>query len=237
MAGDFNLKLDKAAETGDVQALQAIVRSYAEKNPDFHRAVDDALSLAAFNGRLEAVKYLLEVGADPFGRNDAALNLALMDGHQEVSAFLQAVITAEKAQFFADMAAQADIKTWLRQEYRDTHEAALVRACKMKCLGEITEKMIAAGDSLTLQDLSQFREHEGKRDLLDLAVGSLQLQHILKPALWRGRLEEMRAVWQKVSEDGKEFLGVDFAIVMAAYHQMTLKEKHKATGFKGFKPG
>jgi hypothetical protein len=236
MAGDFNLKLDRAAETGDIQALQAIVRSYAEKNPDFHRAVDDALSLAAFAGHLEAVKYLLEVGADPFGRNDAALNLALMDGHQEVAALLQDVIAAEKAQFFADMAAQADIKSWLRQEYRDSHEVALVRACKMRCLDKITEKMIAAGDRLTLQDLSQFREHEDQRDLLDMAVGSLQLRHILKPALWRGRLDELQAVWQKVPEDGREFLGVDFAVVMAAYHQMTLKEKYRPTGFKGFKP-
>ncbi|MCE9507785.1 MAG: ankyrin repeat domain-containing protein [Alphaproteobacteria bacterium] len=208
----------------------------SRKNAMFHRDMDDALSTAAFAGHLEAVKTLLEQGADPFGRNGAALNLALFDGHHEVAALLQEAIGAEKAAFFADMAAQADIKNWLRQEYGDTDEVALVRACKMGCLGKVTEKMIAAGDRLTLRDLSQFREHEGRRDLLDLAVGSLQLQHILKPALWRGRLEEMQAVWQKVPEDGKEFLGVDFAVVQAAYHQMTLKEKHKGTGFKGFKP-
>jgi hypothetical protein len=237
MAGDENAMLEKAARTGDIETLKAAVQAYAEKNADFHKVVDNALSLAAFEGRLEAVKYLLEAGADPFGRNGAALNLALMDGHQEVAALLQEVIDAHKAAFFAEMAAQADVKTWLRQEHKDTHEAPLVRACKMKCLGEITEKMIAAGDSLTLQDLSQFREHEGGWDLLDLAVGSLQLQHILKPALWRGRLEEMRAVWQNIPEDGKPFLGVDFAVVMAAYHQMTLKEKRNTPPFKGFKPG
>ena len=83
-----NSDLSRAARAGDLPAIWQAIGAYVHKNNLFHDDLDTALSWAAFHGKLDAVKCLIAGGADPFGANGAALNLALVDDRAEVAAFL-----------------------------------------------------------------------------------------------------------------------------------------------------
>jgi len=59
-----------------------------EQGADLHAQNDYALRLAAENGHLKVVKYLLEQGANLHADNEKALRLAALYGHLEVVKYL-----------------------------------------------------------------------------------------------------------------------------------------------------
>ena len=225
-----NEPLIKACKKGRTEIAGILLDSGAF---DCH-AVDDGLSWSSLNGHLETVQMLARRGADPFG---IVLNLALFDKHEEVANFLTEIRTVEVADFLADMNAQPDFKKWLRQKYKQTDEVPLVRAFKMKCFDVLTAKMISAGEGLTLEDISKFRTRGNKDTLLELARRDGQLEKILVPGLWRGRLNDMQAVWQQLIEEKKNLQNVDFTSIVTAYHMMMLKENRPKKILKGPKTG
>ena len=85
MIGEFDRKLVRAAETGDMEALD-----YAWNMGGDVNSIEDgrvALSAAAFNGHEECVRYLLERGAEIDKQNSAdctALFCAASQGHAKI---------------------------------------------------------------------------------------------------------------------------------------------------------
>jgi ankyrin repeat protein len=81
---ELDLNFGKAAERGEIEALQALM----EAGADIHRGDDWALFLASINGHLEAVKFLVERGAHVAAKDNCALAYAAKEGHLDVLEYL-----------------------------------------------------------------------------------------------------------------------------------------------------
>ena len=77
---DPNTGLVEAASLGTL----ALVRYFLKLGADLHAMDEEALYLAADNGHLDVVKYLVELGAD----NEYALKLVARDGHLDIVKYL-----------------------------------------------------------------------------------------------------------------------------------------------------
>ena len=65
---DQDLALLNAAESGDVEAIEAFIKAGVDPNAS-NRADNTALHYAAWRGRTGAINTLLAAGADPDARN------------------------------------------------------------------------------------------------------------------------------------------------------------------------
>lgn len=79
--------LFKACENGNIN----IVKSYS-KIVNIHTDDDSALRFAARYGHIDIVKYLIEIGANPYAMNNDALNWAKYNKHYEVEKYLDSVM-------------------------------------------------------------------------------------------------------------------------------------------------
>ncbi|HVS66172.1 MAG TPA: PQQ-binding-like beta-propeller repeat protein [Thermoanaerobaculia bacterium] len=109
-ASDSAEALRAAARQGDLATIQRLHREGTPLDAA-DRWGKTALAFAAAEGHAEAVRWLLEQGADPNLRESffggAALDSALMEGHTEIAASLLGAGADQRAQVF-DLAARRD---------------------------------------------------------------------------------------------------------------------------------
>lgn len=84
-------RLSYASYEGDTKMM----KKYLEMGADIHQWGDEALYRACESGSIEAVKFLLEKGADPKARNDRAFEAATRGNHGIIAQMLRANVTTQ----------------------------------------------------------------------------------------------------------------------------------------------
>lgn len=208
------------------KGFNAVAKSLLKHSANPHFSDDQALRQAAFNGHLPVVITLAQNKADLFSMRGSAAALAANEKHEAIVNFLAENMQRERAEFLGTLSLMTTVKRFLKSDYRHTGESAFIRAVKMNCLDEAVKKLKDAGETLNAEDLD-LRDRNG-RPLGWMAAEFGKLNKLLDADLWRGSLEEVQSVWEKIPPSVRKSSGMteeDFAGVIASFHQRALKEK------------
>ena len=226
-----------AAGTGRI-AMVNLLLSY---DADPRAGDDQALRQAAFNGNIDIVRALTQHGADVFAMHGSALSLAQADKHDGVVQYL-AQIMHDQREYFRDFLKEtpdADIagfarSPWQEASGRDSGEPVMIRALKMNTLTELFDRMQAAGDGLTPDDLYKLKDREG-RSFLQLVTDRAQHKKVFDSALWPSRFDEMVACWESLPSEQRNKGGMnaqDMEHLIARKNQNALKDRATRVNLK-----
>lgn len=225
-AGEGEALID-AADKGRIDIVNLLL-SYGA---DPHADEDLALRKASFHGHFEVVRALVQNNADVFALYGSALSLARADKHDGIVTYLSVTMHDRREDLRAGIAAAGqDVGAFLRTAWHetsghDTRESALVRSLKVNLLEDALKALVAAGDGLTISDMTALKDRSG-RSFLQLAAERGQLKKIFDSKNWPDRFDDMVACWDKLAPDQRRQGAMnadDFAHLMALRHQETLK--------------
>lgn len=135
---------------------------------------------------------------------------------------------------FADIERQLSAKgqkiamSDLRRKSGHMSDSCLISAAKFGNFTDVCAIAKKSGEPLTLDDFLSRDSHN--KTLLDILADGNELAKAFMPELWAGRVDEMKALWQRVRITDR--VQVDFPRVEVETKHATLKSQSKRGNFK-----